>query len=303
VPKSSAGKKDGFNEKKSMLIAQLSNFDKLVDSRDKSGLAADSRDYIRLKLTIQGELNKLEAQVKDLAETNKREVEKKGCGQAGARARGRPSRGRPGVRAACFSAASSPPPPLSPRIPSNKLTGEEISARTEVMSAVVAEFHAAFKAAKGVSHIGAEENQGAGVGMRVVGKDALMKGQYTGAGIKTKKEELTGEQQQKLAAIQASTGAQDEVLDEIGKGVDELKDLAEKMHDELQLQDKMITDLDAKADSTQTKLDSVNDRMKDAITKLNDKSTNMCIYLICCVMLLGLGVVAYNVAKKNGQVP
>ena len=77
VPKTVPGKKDGFNEKKSMLIAQLSNFDKLVDSRDHSGLSTDSRDYIRLKITINGELGKLEAMVKDLADTNKKEVEKR----------------------------------------------------------------------------------------------------------------------------------------------------------------------------------------------------------------------------------
>lgn len=170
------------------------------------------------------------------------------------------------------------------------------------MQAVISEFHAAFKSAKGVSHVGAEENQGAGVGLRVIGKDALMKGQYAGAGIKTKKEAMTGEQMQKLAQIQESTREQDLVLDEISKGVDELKDLAEKMQDEFQLQDKMISDLDAKAEKTQTKIDSVNERMKDVLTKLNDKSTNACIYLICCVMILGLGVVGYNIAKKNGQV-
>lgn len=78
VPKTIPGKKDGFNEKKSMLIAQLSNFDKLLDSRDHSGLATDSRDYIRLKITINGELTKLETMVKDLADSNKKEVEKRG---------------------------------------------------------------------------------------------------------------------------------------------------------------------------------------------------------------------------------
>ena len=183
------------------------------------------------------------------------------------------------------------------------LSGEEIAARNDVMQAVMGEFHAAFKAAKGMSHVGAEENQGAGVGMRVISKDALMKGQFAGAGIKTKKEEMSQAQMQVLAEIEQNTREQDLVLEEIGKGVDELKDLAEKMHDEFVIQDKMLSDLESKADKTQTKIDGVNDRMKDAITKLNDKSTNMCIYLICCVMLLGLGVVAYNVAKKNGQVP
>jgi hypothetical protein len=167
---------------------------------------------------------------------------------------------------------------------------------------VISEFHGAYKTAKGVSHAGAEENQGAGVGLRVLGKDALMKGQYAGAGIKTKKEAMSGEQMQKLAEIRQSTVEQDQVLDEISTGVDELKDLAEKMHDEFQLQDKMIGDLDAKTDTTQTKIDGVNARMKDVLSKLNDKSTNACIYLICCVMILGLAVVGYNIAKKNGQV-
>ena len=211
-----------------------------------------------------------------------------------------------GRQQATLSSPHSPDtlPPLPRHLPcsSSGLTGEEIAARNEVVQAVMGEFHAAFKAAKGMSHIGAEENQGAGVGMRVIGKDALMKGQFAGAGIKTKKEEMSQAQMQVLAEIESNTKEQDLVLDEIGKGVDELKDLAEKMHDEFVLQDKMLSDLESKADKTQTKIDGVNDRMKDAVAKLNDKSTNMCIYLICCVMLLGLGVVAYNIAKKNGQV-
>jgi uncharacterized coiled-coil protein SlyX len=47
---------------------------------------------------------------------------------------------------------------------------------------------------------------------------------------------------------------------------------------ELQLQDKMIDELDKKTDKAQDKMDKVNDRMKDALAKMNDKSTNMCLY-------------------------
>lgn len=78
MPKTTAGKKDDFNTKKSILIAQLHNFDKLIDSRDHAGLSTESRDYIRLKNTINGELKKLEEQVKDLAATHKKDVEKRG---------------------------------------------------------------------------------------------------------------------------------------------------------------------------------------------------------------------------------
>lgn len=85
VPKTGAGKRDDFHTKKSILLAQLHNFDKLIDARDNAGLATDSRDYIRLKNTINIELHKLEDMVKDVAETHKKEVEKKGCVGCGGR--------------------------------------------------------------------------------------------------------------------------------------------------------------------------------------------------------------------------
>lgn len=78
VPVAKGGKKDDFNVKKSILIAKLHNFDKLVDDRNRSGLATNSRDYIRLKMTIQKELQDLTTSVEDLAETHKRELGKKG---------------------------------------------------------------------------------------------------------------------------------------------------------------------------------------------------------------------------------
>ena len=219
-PPKGGGKKDSFNEKKSVLIASIAQFGQLVDSRDHSGLSTDSRDYIRLKVTINAELQKLEGMVKDLVETHKKEVEKKGA----------------------------------------KLTGEDISARKEVITSLVADFHAAYKAAKGASHAGAEENLAGGAGVHTMSVDTLMKGNYAGAGIKTRKEEMTGEQMQTLAEINEVVQQQDQVLDEISKGLDELKEISEKMHDEFQRQDKMLADLEGKTDKTQGVLDKVNDR-------------------------------------------
>ncbi len=219
VPKA-GGKKDSFNEKKSILIASIAQFGQLVDSRDHSGLSPDSRDYIRLKVTINSELQKLEHMVLDLAETHKKEVEKK----------------------------------------SAKLTGDDISARKEVMTSLITDFHAAYKAATGSSHAGAEENVAAGAGVHTMTVDSLMKGNYAGAGIKTRKEEMTGEQMQALAEINEVVQQQDLALDEISKGMDELKEIAEKMHDEFERQEKTLTDLESKTDKTQGVLDKVNDR-------------------------------------------
>ena len=143
-----SGKKDDFFAKKSVLIAQMDQFDKLVEARDQSGLGKDSRDYIRLKVQINGELRKLEDAVKDLAEQNKREVEKRG----------------------------------------SKLGADDIAARREVLEAVIGEFQTKFKMAKGFSSAGAAENLGGGAGMRVLSREQVMKGQFAGAGIKTKQE-------------------------------------------------------------------------------------------------------------------
>lgn len=51
------------------------------------------------------------------------------------------------------------------------------------------------------------------------------------------------------------------------------------MLQELTMQEKQISDLDKKTDKTQGKLDKVNERAKDAVAKMNDKSTNCCMYL------------------------
>lgn len=119
--------------------------------------------------------------------------------------------------------------------------------------------------------------------------------------VRSKKQDMTGEQMQKLEEVRAQSKEQDMILDEMSKGLDELQELAEKMQDELQLQDKMLSDLDAKTEKTQGKVDKINDRMKDALAKMNDKASNTCVYLICVVLLLGIISVAYNMATTAQQ--
>jgi hypothetical protein len=66
VPKPTSNSVDDFNDKKSMIIAQILNVDQLCEARDTSGLATDSRDMIRLKVTLQNELSKLESVSADM---------------------------------------------------------------------------------------------------------------------------------------------------------------------------------------------------------------------------------------------
>jgi hypothetical protein len=71
----------------------------------------------------------------------------------------------------------------------------------------------------------------AGAGMARITTEQLKQGTFAGAGVTRKREELTGEHMQKMEQINKSVVEQDNILDEISKGLDELKDAAERIHD------------------------------------------------------------------------
>lgn len=58
---------------------------------------------------------------------------------------------------------------------------------------------------------------------------------------------------------------------------------------ELQLQEKMLDDLDTKTDATQDKLDAVRDRLQHTLDHMNDRSSQLCLYLCVPRQLLGVG--------------
>mmetsp|Transcript_18537 Transcript_18537/g.43691 ORF Transcript_18537/g.43691 Transcript_18537/m.43691 type:complete len:285 (-) Transcript_18537:41-895(-) len=107
---------------------------------------------------------------------------------------------------------------------------------------------------------------------------------------------LTGEQKAAMAQIAREEEKQDELLDQIGEGVDNLKTLAEGMREEAQLQNVMLTDLEQDVDNTQEHLNRVNDKMSETLKALNSKTDKFCSYVICFVILLGLLMVIFNMA-------
>lgn len=167
-----------------------------------------------------------------------------------------------------------------------KVTREEISARKEVIETVKDEYYKVFEEITGAKHAGDKSMEQGGAGMSVLTKEALISGTFAGAGMKMDREAMSAEHQQQMAQIHMEVQEQDEILDEISKGLDDLKDAADKIGDELQAQEKMLEDLERKTDKTQSKLDNVNEKSKEALAKLNDKSTNFCIYIICFVILV-----------------
>ena len=169
-----------------------------------------------------------------------------------------------------------------------------------MLETVKDEYYKVFEEITGTKHAGDKSMEQGGLGMSTLTKEALISGSFAGAGMKMDREALSGENQQQLAQIQAEVQDQDAILDEISAGLDDLKEAADKIGDELQHQEKMLDDLERKTDKTQLKMDNVNEKSKEALAKLNDKSTNCCIYLICLAILGALAVITYKfvVTKK-----
>mmetsp|Transcript_17204 Transcript_17204/g.60456 ORF Transcript_17204/g.60456 Transcript_17204/m.60456 type:complete len:286 (-) Transcript_17204:1094-1951(-) len=109
---------------------------------------------------------------------------------------------------------------------------------------------------------------------------------------------LTGEQKLALEQIRREEGKQDDLLDQIGEGVDNLRTLAVGMREEAELQNVMLSDLETDVDKAQDHLNKVNDRMKETLEALNSKTDKFCTYVICLIILLGLLMVIYNQISK-----
>ena len=83
----------------------------------------------------------------------------------------------------------------------------------------------------GAKHAGDKSMEQGGAGMSVLTKEALISGTFAGAGMKMDREALSGENQQQLEQIRMEVQDQDNILDEISKGLDDLKDAADKIGD------------------------------------------------------------------------
>lgn len=252
-----------FDYKKSILVNRLVQLDNLA--KDKSKIAAVMSPDSREMIRMKNQMRfELQAVEEDLKDLIKQSVEE---------AKGK------------------------------KVPSAEAHARTAVLETIKKEFYNVHEEVTGVQHAGDERGNPGGVGMSVIDKESLMKGAFAGAGIKMDREELTGEHMQQMELIRNEVGEQDAILEEMGKGLDELKEIAERINDELQLQDKMLTDLEKKTDKAQGKLDKVNEKAGEALKMLNDKSTNCCIYLICLAILGALAVIVWKfvAVKQSGR--
>jgi chromosome segregation ATPase len=89
----------------------------------------------------------------------------------------------------------------------------------------------------------------------------------------------------------------DQALDRIALGVTRLHENATAIKSELQVQNTLLDETEAKLDKVTGNLKGVNKKLKETLKQV-DKD-RLCVYLFCCIILLGIAGGIYFVVFKN----
>lgn len=142
---------------------------------------------------------------------------------------------------------------------------------------------------------GDAESGAARGGMQVIGIGELEEGAKPGQPPRrVVQQEMTAQQQMQLSGVRSTIREQDELLDQIMLKLGDLEQINQQIGDELELQTEMLADTEEQMDRTQSTLDKVNGRLDETLKVANAKSTTFCSYAICVFILLGIGVVLFN---------
>lgn len=101
------------------------------------------------------------------------------------------------------------------------------------------------------------------------------------------------QEQKFMDQVLVNVGEQNEMLDEIAKGLDELKELSLDMNKQLTLQNSMINEVSDEMDKTIEKFKTANGRLKDILDD-NGGMTRWCPMIVCLCLLLALAGYLFN---------
>lgn len=98
---------------------------------------------------------------------------------------------------------------------------------------------------------------------------------------------VSAQEQAFLDQVETNFNEQDEMLDEIGRGLEELKAISLDMNKHLKLQEQMIADVDEKMDTVNREMKTANERLQDIFEESGGMS-RWCPMLICLILLLAM---------------
>lgn len=97
----------------------------------------------------------------------------------------------------------------------------------------------------------------------------------------------SAQEQKFMDQVQANVAEQDEMLDEISKGLDELKELSLDMNKALTVQNAMIGEVGDEMDRTIEKFKTANSKLKDMLEEQGGM-TRWCPIIVCTCLLLAM---------------
>eukprot|EP01033_Poteriospumella_lacustris_P012152 gene12152-8695_t len=110
--------------------------------------------------------------------------------------------------------------------------------------------------------------------------------------------QMTDQQRAQLMMIKDRDQEFDGQIDEIGKGLDILRELAQQANEEVKLQNTMLDVLEEKVNDVQERVLNINERMKDTLEKVR-KSDKICMDIFCLIILIGMIIVLYKLSTDN----
>ncbi|CAM9121935.1 unnamed protein product [Ascophyllum nodosum] len=110
---------------------------------------------------------------------------------------------------------------------------------------------------------------------------------------------LTSEQHVRIQQIRERKKEMEEkYLTVVEEHVDRLGEMAKNIQEELQIQDRMVTDMGNRIDTAQDHVSNVNTRLKDVLRQVRS-ADKFCVDIMCILLLLGLVAVLYGVITNS----
>lgn len=111
---------------------------------------------------------------------------------------------------------------------------------------------------------------------------------------------MTEDHRVQMQQIQQRDKEMDErYLDQIEKGVEDLRDIALRANEQVKTTNVMLENLEQKIIDVQDHLDRVNKKMKTTLDQVGRRSDKLCIDIICIIIMLGLGGLLYSMVKNH----
>ena len=104
---------------------------------------------------------------------------------------------------------------------------------------------------------------------------------------------LTGSQQVQLQQIRDRDQEFNADLDEIGEGIQDLRELAQGMGEEVARQNVMLNTVGQKIDGAHEHIVNVNAKMKETLDEVGRSSDKLCVDIMCIVSILLLVLIIY----------